>query len=131
MNNDAGKMVREVLESLGHINRAFRDTATKLERLPQVENTVTALEVMSYENGPSIEGYIDAELKGGSGISWRFDVRWDADSWNIRGTLERNTASGNEVVQRVPPENVTQIVQLPEALTRMAQRLLELRSEEL
>jgi hypothetical protein len=122
--------VREVLESLGRVNRLFRDAASRLKRLPQVESVATALEVMNYENGPCVEGYIDAELRDGNGVSWRFDVTWDADYWHIRGTLERNSALGNEVMERIPPEIVPRSAGLPEALARTAEQLLRLRSKE-
>ena len=91
---------------------------------------MTALEVMRYESGSCVEGYIDAELRDGNGISWRFDVTWDSDYWKIRGMLERNSAFGNEVVEQIPPEIVPRSAGLPEALARTAERLVQLRSKE-
>jgi len=99
--------------------------------MPQVENVATALEIMNYDSGPLIEGYVDAELSDGNGICWRLDVTWDSNSWNIRGVLERNSASGTDILERMPPQNVPEIAQLPEALARAAGKLLSLRPQEL
>lgn len=124
------RQVRQILQSLGRINRLFRDAATRLRRLPQVDSVSTALEIMDYESGPCIEGYLDAELRDGNGLSWCFDVTWDNDSWTIRGTLQKNSAAGNEVLARGKPENVRKLELLPQALIATAQALLELRSDE-
>jgi hypothetical protein len=127
--NETEKAIRDTLEALGLVNRLFRDAASSLGRLPQVKSVATALEIMSYENGSRIEGYVDAELQDGNGISWLLDVQWNADSWTIRATLEKNSAAGNEVIEQLPPANIADVELLPEALTGIAKKLLDFGSE--
>lgn len=131
MNNNGEETVREVLEALGRVNRFFRDAAVGLDRLPQIESVATALEVMHYDNGSCIEGYVDAELKDGNGFSWLLKVTWDAGSWTIRGRLEKNSASGNETVEEITSKSVPRVGLLPDVLTETVEKLLQLRPQEL
>lgn len=131
MNNNGEETVREVLEALGRVNRFFRDAAEGLGRLPEIESVGIALEVMHYESGPCVEGYVEADLKDGSGFSWLLGVTWDAASWTIRGRLEKNSASGSETVEEITSESVPRVVLLPDVLTGTAEKLLQLRPQEL
>jgi hypothetical protein len=64
--NNQESTIREVLECIGNVNRLFRDMAVTLRRSPEVQNSLTGLEIISYKNGTNVEGYLDAELLDGN-----------------------------------------------------------------
>jgi hypothetical protein len=123
--------LRQILDSLGRVNRRLRDAAVKLGRSPKVVGASASLEVMGYENKSCVEGYVEAELKDGNGISWLFDLEWNNGSWVVRGSLERYSAVGRETLDEVPEEEISDVKLLPGTLDRIAQKLLALRAPDM
>lgn len=120
--------IRKILKVLGATNRLLRDHAVAVERRPNVKSAVTKLEVVNYENGPRVEGFVDAEMDNGTGLCWCLDVTWTDDSFQIEATLDRNSSDGSETLERIPTAYVHDVKQLPEILTRVTRALLALDS---
>jgi len=119
-------IAKELLGELAEINRILRDHAVQLRRSSSVRNVQAALETVSYLNGPTLEGYVDAELTSGDSVCWCLDVRWDKDLWTIEATLDRKTGGRQETVKELPVETVRNVEDFLPALRRTVCDLLVL-----
>jgi hypothetical protein len=127
MNGDTSDIaVKRLLETLAETNRLLRDHAVKLRRSPAVTKARTSLEVVSYRNGPVLEGYVEAELTDGEVVCWCLDVRWTPDSWSVETTVDRKTGDRQKTVKELPTETATDIDGFLEVLERAVRALLAL-----
>jgi hypothetical protein len=114
---------------LGEITRTLREHAIAMERKPGVISAQTRLEVVNYESGPMIEGFVETEMSDGTSVCWCLDVKWTQDSFLIEATLDRNSDVGSETLRRLPERVVQNTGELPNALAETTRTLLALSPE--
>jgi hypothetical protein len=92
---------KRVLELLGEIKGMLRDRAIELRRLPAAKafKIQHSLEVISYQNGYVLEGYLDVIFADGEGVAWLFDVGWDRNTWGVESSLDRVSSGKSETVE--------------------------------
>jgi hypothetical protein len=115
---------RVILNALAKVTRLLRDHGVSVRLKPGVKSVATSLEVVEYDNGPMIEGYVDAELEDGTALSWRLDVRWTEVSFEIDATLERISGAGSETLRQLPESVIRDARELPDALIEVTRSLL-------
>ena len=54
---------KRTLVAIGEISAVLRNRFVELRRLPEVKSASSAVEIMSCESGPVLEGYLDLELQ--------------------------------------------------------------------
>lgn len=96
-----------------------------MERRSDVKSTKTRLEVVNYQTGPMVEGFVEAE---GTALCWSFDLTWTDDAFRIKATLDRSSSKGSETLEQLPAKVLHNVEQLPEALTDITRALLALNS---
>jgi hypothetical protein len=131
MSDDKEATARRVLGALAEASSAFREAAIEIGRLKNVDETLSAFEAIKYETEATLEGYLDAELKGGNGISWLLDVTWTESEWSIRGKMVKSTSAGQETFHELAGETLNTFDEFVEYLPRIIQQLLRLRAPEL
>ena len=124
-------IARQLLETLAQVTDLFRNGAVTVGRHNKVSKTVNAVEFIKSTTGPMLTGYLDAELKDGSAISWLLDLRWTDNAWTIEARLARSTVKGQETIQELPTESVDEFDHLVRSLIRIGSQLLALRTPEL
>jgi hypothetical protein len=117
---------KRLLGALAVTDRLLRDHAVQLRRSSAVAKAHACLEVVSYENGPVLEGYVEAELTSGDTVCWGLDVRWTQASWNLEATLDRKIGDRQETVKELPAESATDFESFLELLGRVLKDLLAL-----
>jgi len=124
-------IARQLLETLAQVTDLFRNGAVTVGSHNKVSKTVNAVEFIKSATGPMLTGYLDAELKGGTAISWLLDLRWTDNAWTIEARLARSTVKGQETIQELPTESVDEFDHLVRSLIRIGSQLLALRTPEL
>lgn len=125
---NAEETTRKILGALGQVNRILRDHSAGMERRDDVKSTMTRLEVVNYQTGPMVEGFIEAEMGNGTALCWNFDLTWTDDAFRIEATLDRSSSKGSETLKRLPTKVLHHAEQLPDALTDVTRALLALNS---
>ena len=120
------EITRKTLKALGEANRLLREHAVEVERMPGVKSTTTRLEVVEYQSGSMVEGFVEAEMQNNTGLCWCLDVRWTDESFKIEATLDRNSSCETETIKRVPLEVVHNVEDFPGVLIRVTRDLLAL-----
>ena len=119
-------VAKQLLEALAEIDRLLRDHAVRLRRSPVVVKAQACFEVVSYANGPVLQGSVDAELTNGDAVCWCLDVRWTQESWNLEATLDRKIGDRQETVKELPLESATDFEGFLDLLGRVVRDLLAL-----
>lgn len=101
-----------------------RDVRTR----PEVARAVHGLTFRDYRvSGPTLEGYVDAELRDGAAVAWLFDATQDGDRWVIGSSVvvggERD--DGGQVTVKHYPDKLADtvddfIAQLRQTTTELA-----------
>jgi hypothetical protein len=120
-------IARRVLATLAEIKDLFRNHSIEIRRMNGVRGTLHAVEVIKYETGPVLEGYMDAELADGTILSWLLDVRWTEDSWTIEAKMARSAKGEQDVLESLPISNARTLDEFIRILVDTAHRLLGLR----
>ena len=123
---NAEETARKILGALGQVNRILRNHAVRLEQRPDVKSTETRLEVVNYQNGPMVEGFVEAEMDNGTALCWCLDLTWSEDTFRIEGSLDRNSVEGSETLKQLPVKALRNVEQLPDALAEITHTLLAL-----
>jgi hypothetical protein len=121
-------IARQLLGTLAQVTDLFRNNAVSVGRHNKVSKTVNAVEFIRSTTGPMLTGYLDAELKDGTALSWLLDVVWSDESWTICARLARTTRNGPETIQMLPTEEIREFDHFRDSLLRIVQQLLALRS---
>lgn len=120
-------IARRVLATLAEIKDLFRSHSIEIRRMNNVRGTLHAVEVIKYETGPVLEGYMDAELADGTILSWLLDARWAEDSWTIETKIARSAEGEQDVLESLPISTVGTLDEFIRSLIEAAHRLLGLR----
>ncbi len=123
-------VAKRLLGALAEIDRLLRNHAMELRGSPAVRNAQASLGMALYENGPVLEGYVEAGLANGDSVCWCLDVRWNQDSWTIEATLDRKSGDRQQTVKELPVENLDDLDGFLRALKRIVHELLSLRISE-
>lgn len=115
---------RRLLEVLARIKDLLRNHGIVIRRQKNVSRTQDALEVIPYNSGPVIEGYVEAELQDGSAISWLLDVTWNNEQWKIAARLTRSARDTQETLWELEEQTVSDFEQFTNRLTEVVKQLL-------
>ena len=118
-----------LLQTLGDVNRMQRDHAINLRRSHIATSVAASLEVVSYDAGPAIEGFVEATLENGDVLVWCLDVHCRQDCWIVEGTLDKKSGERQRTIHELPAENFTEFDQFVQALKRVALTLLQLKND--
>lgn len=124
--NAQENIIRELLKVLGETTRLLREHASVLERRPDVKSVSTRCEVVYYKSGSMIEGFVDAELNDGTGLSWCLDVTWSDNSFHVEATLDRSSKGGSETLQRLHVPEMYNVNEFCKVLSSATRALLAL-----
>ena len=124
-------IARQLLETLAQVTDLFHNSAVTVGRNNKVSKTVNSVEFIKSATGPMLTGYLDAELKDGTAVSWLLDVTWTNHAWTIEARLARSTIKGQETIQELPTESVDEFAHLVRGLLKIVNQLLALRTPEL
>jgi hypothetical protein len=127
MKQDEEVVARRVLGTLAEVKDLFRIHSIAIRRMNGVQRTLHAVEVIKYETGPVLEGYMDAELADGTILSWLLDVSWTEDSWMIEAKTARSAGGEQDILEALPSANVHSLDEFIQNLMEAVRRLLELR----
>ena len=118
---------RKMLETLAAVKDLLRNHSIAMDRLSNVNHSIDALEVMPYNPGPVLEGYVEAEMQDGSALSWLLEATWDDEGWQIEASVVRTTRDTQETLQELPPETLPSFDQFTERLVAVTKELLAIR----
>jgi hypothetical protein len=82
--------ITQFLDNLVRLNSMLSEKASMLSHHTDVSATAVRLEFTNYSSsGRSVEGLVEAFLKGGGGLIWAITLRRTLESgWNLERTLE-------------------------------------------
>ena len=121
---NAEQTIRSLLGALGDVNRLFRDHAVRLERRSDVRSAKTKVEVVNYQHGAMVEGFVEAEMNDGTALCWCLEITWTDDAFRIEATLDRNSNDRAETLDRLAPKILHDAEELPGTLGEVARALL-------
>jgi hypothetical protein len=132
MNNRVQEEItaKRVLEGLAEVNRCFRDHAVRLRRTLTV-TTQSRVEIVSYADGPCLEGYVEATGSNGDTICWCLDVHWNRDAWIIDATLDRKSGDRQKTIKELPTQIANTLDDFLETLKRTVSELLTMDNVEI
>lgn len=123
LQNTAAKRVREVF---ANVNRKLRDHAVNLRHSSAATATKARLEIVSYAQGPVMEGYVEATLPNDDSVCWWLEVHWNSDSWVVEATLDRKSGDRQNTVKELPIEKVENFEEFLITIERVVDKLLTL-----
>jgi hypothetical protein len=119
---------RQLMDTLAQLTELFRHNAVTVGKHTKVSKTLNALEFTRSTTGPLLTGYLDAELKDGTALSWLLDVAWTDESWSIQAKLARSTRDGQDTIQELPGEEISGFEYFRSRILDTTRRLLALRA---
>lgn len=124
MNDSPEAAAKSMLDLQGEVKELLRNHAIAVRKLQDVIRTLDALEVIGYSSGPVLEGYVEAELRDGSALSWLLEVSWDNEGWAIDARLARSSRDRQDTLKEFSTEKVRDLGQFAIRLKEVVGRLL-------
>jgi hypothetical protein len=94
-----------------------------VQSYPEVLHVQHALGLRSYQTGPVVEAYVDAELASGNAVGWWLEIHWDKARWLIESSIRLDHEGGEDTITAFPPRKA---VTLTELLDQLKASVIEL-----
>lgn len=94
--DEADKNARLLLETIANARLKLINVAQSLRSHKDVITVYCDMELRAYESGPTLDTYVDVELRNGKAITWHLDVTWDESAWFIDTEVTLNVSQYQE-----------------------------------
>jgi hypothetical protein len=81
------KDASRTLEVIASSHETLINLARTLRSHGEVIDATEAIELRNFQSGPTVEEYVDAELRNGFGICWWLEVNWNENQWVIESRV--------------------------------------------
>ncbi len=87
---------------LATLSIRLTEVAEAVRAFPGVRLVTTDVSPRSYESGPRIEAYVDAELESGNSLAWWLELYEDGGSWVVESSILHTTSQGQDQLRELP-----------------------------
>ena len=97
----------DVVDLFARVANRLNDLAKELRSHPAVTHVDTGFWPRSYEDGSTVECYVDAELTSGNAVGFWLEFRYRDGEWIIESSVRQNTALGQDELRGLPTRYAT------------------------
>src|SRR5256886_13810257 len=96
-----------VLQLLGRCTRKLAEFANEIRQERGVRSVSSRVECLDYLSGPTLEGYVDAELDTGNAITWWVEIpSLTSENCSVLTEVLVNTGEGQERLMERKPATI-------------------------
>lgn len=99
-NSAAAASVRIALAAIGRLVLLRRAFSHRIRNAPQVVAVTDDTDFKTYDSGPVMDCYVDAELTSGLAVSWWLEITWAAPQFMMAASVSVTHSNGQDAIQQ-------------------------------